>query len=179
MNRYVVLLRGINVGGRIIKMADLRTCFEKAGYQKVATVLQTGNVLLSSDQSADRLQPAIEALLQKSFHYPARVLVLNSSKLQEVVDAYPFKNSNEDYHRYVIFAELGFEKHLTLDAAGLDEDIESVQAAKDVLYWRVQKGHTLDSAFGNQLAKLSSKLFVTNRNINTLQKILQKASELS
>jgi uncharacterized protein (DUF1697 family) len=51
MTKYVAFLRGINVGGRIIKMADLRICLEKAGFGDVKTILQTGNVIFESDIS--------------------------------------------------------------------------------------------------------------------------------
>jgi hypothetical protein len=38
MTRYVALLRGINVGGKnLIKMTELKACFEEAGFEEVAT----------------------------------------------------------------------------------------------------------------------------------------------
>ena len=50
MNRYVVLLRGINVGGKnLIKMTALKACLEQAGFADVVTYIQSGNVLLSSE----------------------------------------------------------------------------------------------------------------------------------
>jgi uncharacterized protein (DUF1697 family) len=43
---YVALLRGINVGGKnLIKMPELKACFEVAGFQEVVTYIQSGNVL--------------------------------------------------------------------------------------------------------------------------------------
>ncbi|NIP26808.1 MAG: DUF1697 domain-containing protein, partial [Phycisphaerae bacterium] len=46
MRQYAALLRGINVGGKnIIKMADLRACFERMGFSDVRTYIQSGNVL--------------------------------------------------------------------------------------------------------------------------------------
>ena len=43
---YLALLRGINVGGKnIIKMADLRSCFETEGFRDVASYIQSGNVI--------------------------------------------------------------------------------------------------------------------------------------
>lgn len=67
--RYVTFLRGINVGGnRIIKMPDLRACFEGLGFEDVSTVLQSGNVLFtSSSRSTNMLRRKIEAALAKAF----------------------------------------------------------------------------------------------------------------
>ena len=46
--RYCAFLRGINVGGTKLKMADLKKEFEAAGFTDVITVLATGNVIFSS-----------------------------------------------------------------------------------------------------------------------------------
>ena len=35
MTKYVAFLRGVNVGGRIVKMTELKACFEKAGFKNV------------------------------------------------------------------------------------------------------------------------------------------------
>ncbi len=50
--RYLVLLRGINVGGRNkVPMAALRELLESHGHTKVSTYIASGNVILSSDRS--------------------------------------------------------------------------------------------------------------------------------
>ena len=51
MTRYLVLLRGINVGGRNkVPMAALRDLLESHGHTKVSTYIASGNVILSSDR---------------------------------------------------------------------------------------------------------------------------------
>jgi uncharacterized protein (DUF1697 family) len=55
MRRYVVLLRGINVGSRNrIAMPALREALAVAGYEHVRTYVQSGNVVLSTDASPVR-----------------------------------------------------------------------------------------------------------------------------
>src|SRR5690606_4869661 len=50
MKQYVALLRGINVGGKnIIRMAELRACFEVLDFANVRTYIQSGNVLFYAD----------------------------------------------------------------------------------------------------------------------------------
>lgn len=55
---YAAFLRGVNVGGRVIKMAELKACFERVGFGDVRTFLQSGNVIFGSNSSepAWRLQ---------------------------------------------------------------------------------------------------------------------------
>lgn len=175
--QYIILLRGINVGGRTIKMEELKKCFEQAGYQKVATVLQTGNVILeSSGKGEEKLQKEAESLLTKTFGYPAKVLVISPEYLGSVIKQYPFSNYGTDYHRYAYFTEKGSEQEIIKQAGALDKQTEEVAAGKGVLYWRVLKGHTLDSTFGKYTAKAAARHFLTNRNLNTLEKILAKCA---
>ena len=51
-DRYLVLPRGINVGRyNRVPMAELRARLVEEGYSRVATVLQSGNVILSADSA--------------------------------------------------------------------------------------------------------------------------------
>jgi uncharacterized protein (DUF1697 family) len=65
--QHLVLLRGINVGGKnIIKMADLRACFEGMGFATISTYIQSGNVLFrSAEKDKARLTKKIEAGLSE------------------------------------------------------------------------------------------------------------------
>jgi uncharacterized protein (DUF1697 family) len=172
MDKYVAFLRGINVGGRIIKMADLKTCFEEMGFKNVVTLLQSGNVLFESDLSGSEAKKKTEEALTKSFSYPAKIWVLPLTTIAEIVAANPFANTPKDYHQYVIFFENGLEKDFAAEAGELGD--EKVKTGRGVAYWKVQKGQTLKSSRGKLLSKSKYKNFNTNRNINTLQRIINK-----
>jgi uncharacterized protein (DUF1697 family) len=171
----IILLRGVNVGGRVIKMAELKECFEKNGYKKVQTILQTGNVIIESpEKNSDKLKKKIESQLTEAFHYSAKVWVLSPEKMEAHIEQYPFGNFGTEYHRYIIFTSNGSEKELVKNSPPLDDKMEAIQAGDGVMYWRVLKGNTLDSIFGKYLGKVSVKDFTTTRNMNTLEKILAK-----
>lgn len=173
--QYIILLRGVNVGGRIIKMDELKKCLEKAGFSNVITVLQTGNVIIDSkEKNTDKVHKAVESILTKTFNYPAKVTVITPEYLKAVIENYPFTNYGPEFHRYAVFTENGFEKEMIMQENALDKSVEEIKAGKEVLYWRVQKGHTLDSTFGKYMAKAATKHFLTNRNVNTLKKILAR-----
>ncbi|HVX47962.1 MAG TPA: DUF1697 domain-containing protein [Candidatus Saccharimonadales bacterium] len=172
MNRYAVFLRGINVGGRIIKMADLKACLEKAGLEDVKTLLQSGNVVFTSGQdSTAALKSTIETALSETFDYPAKVQVLTMQDLSKIVEKYPFGMAGDDQHDYVIFMENGLEKELAAESCSRAPR-EQVAAGPGVVYWRVDKGSTLKSDFAKLLAKSKYRQFNTNRNIRTLRKML-------
>jgi uncharacterized protein (DUF1697 family) len=169
MAKYVAFLRGVNVGGRIVKMAELNACLEAAGFSDVKTYLQSGNVVFESDKSQAALKAELETLLSKTFNYPAKVQVVAIAKLKEIIKDNPFSNAPADYHQYVIFIENSLETQLVAEAG--KQLGEQVQAGDGVVYWKVKKGETLKTPFAKLLTKSKYKEFNTNRNINTLQKI--------
>ena len=89
--RYVALLRGINVGGRtLVKMADLKSCFEQLGFADVSTYIASGNVLFESGgDDAAGLATTIEAAIEQRFELPVKVVVLDRASYARIVKAIP------------------------------------------------------------------------------------------
>lgn len=173
--QYIIFLRGINVGGRNLKMDELKSCFEKNGYSNVQTILQTGNIILTANEkNPDALTKKTETLLEKTFHYPAKVIVILPEHLKQVLKANPFNEVDPNFHRYIVFLKNGFEKVVVKDFKTAKDAGEKISAGDGVIYWTVPKGSTLDSPFGKYIAKLAAKEFQTTRNVNTLEKILAK-----
>jgi uncharacterized protein (DUF1697 family) len=170
--RYVAFLRGINVGRRTMKMAELKSCFEDAGYHNVTTILQTGNVVFESTDARAFLKRDIEARLLARFSYPVRAQVYSVAALKRIIDASPFESGDAATHSYVVFFENGLEKQLVEEVKGLAPDTESIESGDGVVYWKVLKGSTLQSGFAHFLTKTRYKDLHTNRNINTLRKIV-------
>jgi uncharacterized protein (DUF1697 family) len=171
VTKYVAFLRGINVGGRVVRMADLQACFRGLGLREVRTVLQTGNVAFESSDNAESLKRKIEAGLAAAFHYPAKAQVYKVDDLRRIVDAYPFGTAGAGQHDYVIFLENGLERSLVDETYELAAG-EQVTAGEGVVYWRVNKGSTLKTSFAKLLIKARYKDFNTNRNLKTLHKLL-------
>lgn len=170
MSKYIALLRGVNVGGRVIKMAELKVCLEKSGLKNIETVLQSGNVVFESESNENELKEKVETILTETFSYPAKAQVLHAENLQEIISAYPFGRGSDTQHDYIIFIENGLEKQLIAEPYSLGEG-ESVKVGVGTIYWRVNKGSTLKSNFAKILTNSKYKTFHTNRNIKTLIKI--------
>ncbi|HSN02425.1 MAG TPA: DUF1697 domain-containing protein [Acidimicrobiales bacterium] len=170
--RNVALLGGINVGGRVIRMVELRAMFSDAGYGDVTTVLQTGNVIFDSDDTLESLKRVIETGLRERFGYAAHVQVLRLEELRGIVANSPFAGTDPHLHSYVVFFERGLEKVLYEEARGVAGGFERLELGDGVIYWQVPKGSTLQSGFAKYLTSARYKDFHTNRNINTLRKIV-------
>jgi uncharacterized protein (DUF1697 family) len=169
--RYVILLRGVNVGGVTVKMAELRELLESLGYGEVRTVLASGNALVTSEAAATAVKADVETALRARFGYPAWVQVFATDALRSIVDAYPFERGREGWHDYVLFV-LDPEVKDRLLALDLDPAHERCAGGEGVVYWTVPKGDTLDSELGKAIGKAAYKPHLTSRNVNTLEKLL-------
>src|SRR4029077_12849014 len=109
MTRYLVLLRGINVGGRNkVSMAALRALLESHGHTKVSTYIASGNVVLSSDQSAATIKRELEEALPTTFRLDSEliaVLVLTRAQLRAIVRDRPngFGDQPDTYNSDAVF----------------------------------------------------------------------------
>jgi uncharacterized protein (DUF1697 family) len=91
---HVALLRGVNVGGHNkVPMADLRKVLTSLGYTDVATYVQSGNALFTTDETdAGALAAAIERAIAGSLGVRPRVVVLSRDELARVVDDNPYQD---------------------------------------------------------------------------------------
>lgn len=172
MTRYAAFLRGVNVGGVNLKMAEVAAALTDAGFADVRTILASGNVLLESSAGAAAVRGKAEAVLRARFGYDAWVLVYDIDTVRAVVDAYPFEREVEGYQSYVTFVadEAVLDELAGLKGAGADEKIGR---GDGVVYWQVAKGATLDSTIGKTMGKPRYKSSTTTRNLRTLAKVLR------
>lgn len=139
MNSYVVLLRGINVGGKNkMSMAELKLGLEELGFENVKTYINSGNVLLDSNRSTNQIKDQIEDLLPKKFKLGSsviKVLVLSKDNLQTVVKQAPkgFGVEPTKYHSDVIFL-MDFEVKEALTVFSPKEGVDRIWPGKNVIY---------------------------------------------
>jgi uncharacterized protein (DUF1697 family) len=180
MTRYVALLRGINVGGNnLIKMADLRACFETRGYDKVRTYIQSGNVLFAArSTSKARLEQSIEKELCGRFGYASTVVLVSARELELVVSQAPAKFGKQPrLYRYdVVFVKQPLTTAEVLPQIPTKPGVDAVHAGEHAIYFR----RLISKAAQSHLTKLIQRPVyksVTIRNWNTTTKLLEMASD--
>jgi uncharacterized protein (DUF1697 family) len=90
---WIALLRGINVGtAKRIAMADLRATVQSLGYQDVATLLNSGNVVFRQPQGAKAPPaPAIEQAVAKRLGVSATVIAMPVTTLDAILRTNPLE----------------------------------------------------------------------------------------
>lgn len=179
MGSYAVFLRGINVGGINIKMADLREALHAAGFSDALTLLASGNVVLTSGLDAAAVKRECEKCLRDAFGYDAWVVVLEAARVSELVAACPYPDDDKSTHTYITLSsdEAMLDE---LDAAGAAlEGVEQKRLGPEALAWLAPAGGTLDSPFSRISAKPRFKAATTTRNLRTLIKVRDAAADLA
>jgi uncharacterized protein (DUF1697 family) len=173
MTRYAGFLRGVNVGGVNLKMAEVAKAFEKAGFTNVRTILASGNVLLDSRAGVDAVRKKAEKALRDTFGYDAWVLAYELDTVRSISEDFPFEREVDGCHSYVTFvtdADVLDELAHLADDAGPDEKIER---GEGVIYWQVPNKGTLDTTIGKTMGKKRYKSSTTTRNLRTIEKVLR------
>ena len=172
MAKQIVLLRGINLGPRKrVAMPRLREALEDAGYRKVQTYVQSGNVVLSTSKSAKQTARAVERLIKKEFGFEVPVVVRTRGELAAVVKANPLESVADDPKRYqVTFYETKPDTKLVrkLDELAV-EDERLAHSGREIYAWH--PAGVARSKVWNEIARSPG----TSRNWTTVTKLLELA----
>ncbi|MDQ1096285.1 MULTISPECIES: DUF1697 domain-containing protein [Chryseobacterium] len=172
--KYCAFLRGVNVKGTNMKMADVCQVFSGAGMENVSSVLASGNIVFTSDKNAVALRAVLEKSMSDHFSYEAFLFVKSREETENLRNGNPFKK-NDDLHVYAFIGNEGIEEILMKEFNDASKaKHEEAAIINHIFYWQVPKGSTLDSSFGKILGRKDLKDRVTTRNINTFDKILKK-----
>lgn len=179
MGSYAVFLRGINVGGINIKMADLRQALHGCGFADAKTILATGNAILTSSLDAGAVKRGVETCLRSAFGYEAWVVVLDAARVAELVETCPYPADDKATHTYIT---LSSDRALLdgLETAGAALDGATLQRlGPEALAWLAPAGGTLESPFSKLSAAAKYRMSTTTRNLRTLIKIRDAAAALN
>ena len=177
MNTYVILIRGINVGGKnIVPMMGLRKCLEEQGFANVSTYIASGNVILNSDKPANAVKDQLEMVLLENFELDdgfIKVLVLTYNQFQAIIHNKPkgFGEQPEKYHSDAIFL-MGIDLAQAMSVFDPREGVDEVWPGDGVIYsQRLSSMRTrsrLSKIVGTPVYKS-----MTIRSWNTIMKLLK------
>lgn len=164
--KYVALLRGINVGkNKRLDMATLRLVFENLGYTEVASYINSGNIIFTTDKKINIKK--IESAIAKRFGTPIPILIKSVKAMKNIAMAIPAQWKNDtsqrtdviylfdDIDRKNIIADLPINKEYV--------DLRYVKGAVILHLWR--KNYSKSRL--NKLIGCPYYQSMTIRNVNT------------
>ncbi len=167
MTRTVALLRGINVGGnRKVPMRDLTAVAERLGYARVATYIQSGNVVFDAADSGRGLAAALES----RFGFAIDVVTRAAEAWEALAASSPFPDAEAERPQLL---------HVAIGPSDAPDRLEELRARCDQERVALQSGvWWIDYAGGVGRSRLTPALLdrlagmpMTARNWRTVQEL--------
>jgi uncharacterized protein (DUF1697 family) len=169
MNPYIVLLRGINVGGKnVVPMKDLKKLLEDNGFESVKTYIQSGNLILSSAESPEA---SVCQLIERTFGFRPAVLALTPQAFQSALSNNPFAD-HEGKTVHLFFCQSKPQPD-TNKIEQLVSPSERHQLIDRVFYLHAPDGIARSKLVANMDRCMGVP--VTGRNLNTVNKLADMA----
>jgi len=174
MSKYIAFLRAVNVGGRVVKMEQLKKIFEELKLKNVKTFIQSGNVIFETmEKDKNILTKKIEKKLKASLNYEVLVMLRTDKELADIVKQNPFKDDKLDENTRVYIAFLynkpGKETKNILST--LNNKNETFLLKNNEVYCKVRKDEKKSSYFSILLLEKKLGIPLTTRNQTTVNKI--------
>jgi uncharacterized protein (DUF1697 family) len=174
---YIAFLRGINVGGHVVKMERLRELFTELGFTRVRTYIQSGNVFFETEQT-DRatLTQTIERHLHEALGYQVPVFLRTIPELEQILALDPFKHLDvtPDMRLCVVFTSEMIPNTLALPLHSPKNDMAIIHTTEREAFmvWYIINGRPPAAYVFKALGDRT-----TTRFFHTAAKILQAAKK--
>lgn len=172
MNTYIVLLRGINVGGhKKVPMAELRELLTKTGFESVKTYIQSGNVMLqSSELNNATIEQKVKQAIASHFGFEVPVMARTRDELEVIFNACPFSEVKKENSYFIILSRIP-EPELVDEVMQIEYDNEEFIIINDGLYFYASIGYG-NSKFNMNMFEKKLNVKATSRNFKTMVKLL-------
>ena len=175
---YIALLRGINVGGKMLKLADLKEAVAALGFEDVRTYLQSGNMVFKAAKASNAdLADRIASAIQSHKAMDVKIMVRNIHEWDRVIADNPYAQAEEKpktVHAFILDDQPGKDRIAILRAK--EAGSEEWMIAGDALYLHTPDGFG-KSVLGNLVERVL-KVPTTARNWNTVKALKELAAGL-
>lgn len=172
---FLAFLRGINVSGqKIIKMADLKVALETIGFQKIQTYIQSGNIVLETENTEIALlEQKITDKIKETFAFDVPTVVRTVEDLEKILKNNPFNKQILEEKDQLYFTLLknrpSAESQQSLENKA--SNIDEIRVLGQTVYVLCRKGYG-ESVFSNNFVEKNLKISATTRNLATMEKMI-------
>ena len=175
--KYIVLLRGINISGKNkIVMSELKNALELNNYRNVVTYLNSGNVILESNDSKEYIANNIIKIIKNNYKMDIPVFVMSEDELEDILDNKPdwWGTNNKEIYDNLIFIMSPCSCEEVCSVVGLPSDgIDKIKKYKNSIFWSFDLKNYRKSNWWIKTASSSIKDNITIRTANTMKKLME------
>ena len=173
--RYVLLLRGINVGGKNkVSMNDLKMNIGELGYQNVVTYINSGNVIFDTDDNIETVKIKIAEMLKNVFFPIQYVIITREEYLEEVSNLPEWWNETLARKDVLFYSdEVDYEKlKARINEMSLYDEI--IYFGRKAVFWgKYTEKEYLRTSYHKLLMKEKFYPMLTIRNSRTFKKLAE------
>lgn len=173
--RYVLLLRGINVGGKNkVSMNDLKMNIGELGYQNVVTYINSGNVIFDTDDNIETVKIKIAEMLKNVFFPIQYVIITREEYLEEVSNLPEWWNETLARKDVLFYSdEVDYEKlKARINEMSLYDEI--IYFGRKAVFWgKYTEKEYLRTSYHKLLMKEKFYPMLTIRNERTFKKLAE------
>nr|BAC79441.1 hypothetical protein [Granulicatella adiacens] len=175
--RYVLLLRGINVGGKNkVVMSELKELLKSEGFSEVDSYINSGNLFFTSSESMEKIVSKVEKLLEKNYDFSIPFALLSKETYLEEIANLPEWWNEEFARKDILFYSQGTNSDEVVEFAK-DSELynEKVYIGKNAVFLglRWDEGEFLKTTYHKQVLKQPFYKTITIRNGKTFDKIAE------
>ena len=171
--RFVAFLRAINVGGRNVKMEQLRRIFESVGLTNVETVIASGNVVFDSRSRSGRsIEKKLQAKLEAALGYTVATYVRSMEELSAIANHKPFRKIPKTATLFIAFAAEEPSSETQKKLLSQQGKTDKLSFRSREIYWLCLTRYS-DSKFSGPVLEKILDMPVTVRNARTIERIAQ------
>ena len=178
--RYLLLLRGINIGGKNkVSMAGLKDKISNVGYENVISYINSGNLFFTSLENHEICIAKIKNLLETNYDFSIPFSLITKEEYLEEKVRLPDWWKEDLARKDVLFFSCNFDKSSILDF--IDKSIfhnEVVYIGRHAVFWgKYDESEYLKTTYHKKLIKQDFYKKITIRNSNTFEKIAKILGE--
>lgn len=171
---YILLFRGVG-GATQLPVAPLREALTEAGFENVATYINSGNAVLRSHLSREKVIASVAKICKEKFGFAKAIYAPTLKEWEVLIDNNPFPDFKEGKHVHAVVLAGEPPKGAIAALREYAVEGEAIEVVGGVAY--------LHTPFGLGTSKLGEKfdkgvgVANTARNWNTVLKLLKLAKK--
>ena len=176
MDKYITLLRGVNVGGKnIISMPLLKEAMERSGFSNVSTYINSGNIIFPSNQkNILLLQKKCRKVIFETFLLDIPVAIISAADLSEALNNAPIwwdKDKEKKHNAFVVIPPAKVDSIISL-VGEIKPEYEKAAHYGQIIFWTAALKTFSRTAWSKFISKPGYN-DITVRNANTIKKLAQ------
>lgn len=174
--KYVALLRGIGPGNPNMRNENLREVFEGLGFQKVQSVISSGNIIFESNRSdIKQMEAELEAAWTAILSFTSTTIIKSQQEIQTIAKANPFEGMIHGPASYLLvtFSKRSVEFKQPLPYQPSGKTYRVIGKTKNVVFTTTDNRLVKTTDLMTWLEKELGKE-ITSRTWLTVQRILKR-----